>query len=648
MEYINHVDVAPEIFRDKLKNKHKRHSMNKKIFLFLTTLLITTALWSQDYDYRWTSSDSSGGPVYSWEDITSTGTQIQMDGDDENTGPHPIGFSFPYYDTEYTTFRISTNGWISFINTSSDLSNRELPDENAPEAMLALFWDDLHFYSVDKAYYYSDGSQLVITFNDVRRYGQETTTSYTFQVILNSNGQIVYQYNTITGIQVGWGVTIGWQDETRTRGGTVVHNYANYELIHNGWAVRVEDVLVGIQPPTGFTATPSYQTATLSWTASSTDTVASYVLLRGSSSGALIPYDSVASTVTSYIDSNLTNGTTYYYGAKSKSQNGVYSLTRTTNTTPRVDAPDSLTATAGNAQVALSWVAASGNGVIRTLIYQGTSSDSLMLVDSTSDGTTASKTIIGLTNGSTYYFALRTRGQDNSVSLESDQASVTPQYVGPVWWVATNGSNSNDGSESLPFSKIASAINAASNGDTVKIKSGTYTGTGNRGINPGSKNVVIISAANDPDSTILDASNVTRHFYLTSSLDSTFQLIGLTLKNGSDNGGSIYISSTSPRITNCVFKNNVATYNGGAVYIQGSSEIKAEPVFTNCTFRDNQTTQQGGAIYMYSMYSGSAEDQNIPRFVNCTIISNDVSSTAAEMSYGYGGGFYSKIGRAHV
>ncbi|SVD17037.1 uncharacterized protein METZ01_LOCUS369891, partial [marine metagenome] len=50
-------------------------------------------------DYKWTSSDSTGGPVYSWEDITSTGTLISMSGDDNNTGPHPIGFTFPFYGT---------------------------------------------------------------------------------------------------------------------------------------------------------------------------------------------------------------------------------------------------------------------------------------------------------------------------------------------------------------------------------------------------------------------------------------------------------------------------------------------------------------------------------------------------------------------
>ncbi|HIN26544.1 MAG TPA: LamG domain-containing protein, partial [Candidatus Marinimicrobia bacterium] len=169
---------------------------------------ISGATWSTDTpgsssstttpDYKWFSSDSTGGPVYSWEDITSTGTLISMSGDDNNTGPHPIGFSFPFYGTEYTTFRISTNGWISFTSTSSQFNNEQLPAMNSPEAMLAPFWDDLNFQS-DKAYYYSDGSQLVVTFNDVPRLGQESTSSYTFQVILKATGEIVYQYNTMTG-----------------------------------------------------------------------------------------------------------------------------------------------------------------------------------------------------------------------------------------------------------------------------------------------------------------------------------------------------------------------------------------------------------------------------------------------------------------
>ena len=125
--------------------------MNKKIILFLTIIFFTSGLFAQS-DYKWTSSDSTGGPVYSWEDITSTGTLISMSGDDNNTGPHPIGFTFPFYGTEYTTFRISTNGWISFTSTSTAYNNHELPGTSSPEAMLAPFWDDLNFQSA-KAYY---------------------------------------------------------------------------------------------------------------------------------------------------------------------------------------------------------------------------------------------------------------------------------------------------------------------------------------------------------------------------------------------------------------------------------------------------------------------------------------------------------------
>ncbi len=495
--------------------------MNKKIFLFLTTLLITTALWSQDYDYRWTSSDSIGGPVYSWEDITSTGTLISMYGDDINTGPHPIGFSFPFYGTDYTTFRISTNGWISFTSTTSEFNNQELPGTNSPEAMLAPFWEDLIFTS-DKAYYYSDGSQLVITFNDVDRLGQEASSSFTFQVILNSNGQILYQYNTMTGTLNG--ATIGWQDHTRTQGASIVYNYANYELIHDGWAVRIEDINAGLAPPSGFSAAASYQTVDLSWTASSSDDVDSTVIYRGTSATSLPPLDSVLSSVTSYSNTGLTNGTTYYYGLKSKSAGGSYSVMRTASATPNVAPPTSLSATASTSQVTLSWTAATGEGVEKTFIYQGTSYSSLSLVDSTSDAATATKIITGLTNNTTYYFYLRSLASDGSLSSVTGYVEATPVYSGPVWWVSASVSTDGDGTSTTPFRYITSAIAAAAEDDTVKLVAGTYTGANNRGLDT-DKNLVFISESG-AESTALDAGDHDRHFYINDGQDSTFQVIG--------------------------------------------------------------------------------------------------------------------------
>ena len=305
------------------------------------------------------------------------------------------------------------------------------------------------------------------------------------------------------------------------------------------------------------------------------------------------------------------------------------------NTTPRVVAPSNLTASVSISQVALSWTAATGSGVARTLVYQGTSSSSLSLVDSTSDGTTATKTITGLTNNTTYYFYLRSRGDDGTLSSVTSTVEATPLYTGPVWWVATNGSDSNDGTQSNPFASISAAYTAAAAGDTIKLKSGTFTGSSNRNITL-SKNLVITSS-HGPDSTILDANSVNRHFYFGTSGDTLTHIIGLTLKNSS--GSSFYIEQSSPRITNCVFKSNVSNYYGGAVYIQGGSEVKAEPLFTNCTFRDNQSGDSGGAIYMTG---GSSDNQSTPRFVGCTIISNDVLSDFDAYRGGSGGGISSQ------
>jgi Fibronectin type III domain./Protein of unknown function (DUF1565). len=246
-------------------------------------------------------------------------------------------------------------------------------------------------------------------------------------------------------------------------------------------------------------------------------------------------------------------------GIKSKTSAGEYSaFMPTASGAPSVAPPTSLSVTAGEGQVTLNWTAATGSGVAKTLIYQGTSSSSLSLVDSTSSGTATSKTITGLNNSTLYYFTVRTRGNDNSRSTAATTVSATPSYEGPVWWVATNGSSSNAGSVNSPFSTIQDAYNAAAAGDTIKLKPGTYTGTGNRDIAI-AKNIVITSRGG-ADSTSLDLQNNNyRHFTIgtTTTLDTGVVFIGLTFKNNnnSSTGGSIYVYNSSPRFKNCVFEN---------------------------------------------------------------------------------------------
>src|SRR5215467_190476 len=43
-----------------------------------------------------------------------------------------------------------------------------------------------------------------------------------------------------------------------------------------------------------------------------------------------------------------------------------------------------------------------------------------------------------------------------------------------TWWVATNGFDSNSGASNSPFATIMRAQTAASTGDTVYLRGGTY------------------------------------------------------------------------------------------------------------------------------------------------------------------------------
>jgi subtilisin family serine protease len=186
------------------------------------------------YGYTWIDSDEPGGPVFDWVDITGVGTPIAgLDGDDENLGPVPIGFDFPFYGNTFDTFRACTNGFVSFTSTSTSLTNYALPYAYGPENLLAVWWDDLHFRSVERAYYYYDGARLIIQYVNVERYSTSDPGLFNFEIILYPSGRIIYQYLTMAGEVED--ATIGIQNQAGDDGLTVVYNAA---YVHDNLAVE--------------------------------------------------------------------------------------------------------------------------------------------------------------------------------------------------------------------------------------------------------------------------------------------------------------------------------------------------------------------------------------------------------------------------
>lgn len=191
--------------------------------------------------YIKTDSDSAGGPVYNWSDISSTGTAITGLGDDNNIGPYNIGFSFPFYGQNFSSFRVCSNGYISFTSSSTQLSGYQLPNGSAPENLIAWYWMDLlHTTGASTHYKLVDANTLVIQFKDIAHYSN-SSLRVSAQIVLSSNGTILIQYARADSPA---SCSIGIQNSTRSSGVNIAYlqNYAKPNL-----AVRVAPAVDWLQ-----------------------------------------------------------------------------------------------------------------------------------------------------------------------------------------------------------------------------------------------------------------------------------------------------------------------------------------------------------------------------------------------------------------
>ena len=171
--------------------------------LFTALLLLTPQLaWSltggpDGGGYHYIDSDEVNGPVYSWIDISLTGTDTGVSDDGELTVAIP--FTFEFYGTVYADVSIGSNGAIVMDSSDPGLSysNYCLPASNGSggDAMIMPLWDDLNpsDAGADSVYYESFGvspdQYMVIQWENIPRYG--SNEYYTFQVILYEQDSVI-------------------------------------------------------------------------------------------------------------------------------------------------------------------------------------------------------------------------------------------------------------------------------------------------------------------------------------------------------------------------------------------------------------------------------------------------------------------------
>jgi fibronectin type 3 domain-containing protein/PKD repeat protein len=197
--------------------------------------------------------------------------------------------------------------------------------------------------------------------------------------------------------------------------------------------------------PTNLSATAGVAQVSLTWNASSGAT--SYNIYRSTTSGGegSTPFQTGISG-TSYTNTGLTNGTTYYYQVSAVNGGGQSGKSGEASATPQPAAPaapTNLSATAGVAQVSLTWNASSGATSYH--IYRSATSGAEGNTPFQTGISGTSYTDTGSTNGTTYYYqvsAVNSTGE----SVKSGEASATPQAATKPTAIFSNNGPVNEGS----------------------------------------------------------------------------------------------------------------------------------------------------------------------------------------------------------
>ena len=178
-------------------------------------------------------------------------------------------------------------------------------------------------------------------------------------------------------------------------------------------------------------------------------------------------------------------------------------------------------------------------------------------------------------------------------------------------YVSTTGNDATgDGTVTNPYATIQNGLTYVADGGTLHLMSGTYTGTGNRGLII-TKNVAIVGE--NQTTALIDAQNSSNIFTVNSGVKVT--IANLTLTNGNTTyGGAIYNGGTL-NVSNCTFTNNTAGY-GGIGYGGAISNNGTISSLSGCTFTGNTAEVYGSAIYN----SGTTNSVSDCTFTNNTAI----------------------------
>ncbi|MEO7101160.1 MAG: LamG-like jellyroll fold domain-containing protein [Luteolibacter sp.] len=293
--------------------------------------------------------------------------------------------------------------------------------------------------------------------------GLSATAASTSQINLSwsaSTGAATYNVkrSTTSGsgyVSVATGVTTTSYTDTGLSSGTSYYYIVTAVNSSGESAASVQASALTIPAsPQNVSVTAGTGQATISWSASTG--ASSYTIERATSASG--PFTVIASGVTglSYLDTGLSNGTTYYYQVTAVNASGSSATSSVGNSITLPAAPTGLAATPGNTAVSLIWNASTGASSY-SLLRSTTSGSGYTVI--ASGLTTTSYNDTGLANGTAYYYVV-TATNASGTSANSSQASATPVALPSPWATSDIGSTGATGSASCSPSGVFTVVGA--------------------------------------------------------------------------------------------------------------------------------------------------------------------------------------------
>ncbi|MFZ5433009.1 MAG: C25 family cysteine peptidase [Calditrichota bacterium] len=170
------------------------------------------------FAYDNTDLDYEHSRDFNWVDVRSVGANLNLNDPGEQTPGAPtysitrnLPFPFRLYGDEYTQITVCSNGWAAFGDQHEldGFRNYPIPGQQAPDALIAAFWDDLRTSGSGLGvwdYYDATNHRYVIQWQ-AAGFGSYYNTVENFEIILidpayemsrDSNGVVIVQYQQVS------------------------------------------------------------------------------------------------------------------------------------------------------------------------------------------------------------------------------------------------------------------------------------------------------------------------------------------------------------------------------------------------------------------------------------------------------------------